>query len=179
MKNVLKYFSLMLAFLLVLTGCNFSLTKKDAKETVKDSIEKNKKATNYSEKVTVDLSMDQDGRKVTANAVIDGKYFKEGDNTLVSADVKAGTSGMSVEGKLYADITKDSVKLYGNYDNQWVKFDSATLGEEFKKVMSELEKEDLNNVNYIDYAKEVKSVKSDKKGHDKYTVVLDKDKLNA
>lgn len=180
MKKVFKYFSLMFALLLVLTGCNFS--KKESASSTKsklsDSLEKTDKATNFSEKVTVDFSMEQSGQKIAANATIDGKVYTEGDKTLLSANVKAGASGMSIEGQMYADIAKDSAKLYVNYAGQWYKLDTASLGAEFKEAMTKVSGTQVSSKELLDYAKENKEVKSDKDGQKKYNVVLDKDKLN-
>ena len=176
MKKVFKYFSLMLAFLLVLTGCNFS--KKDSKEEITNGFDKTNKATNYGEKVTVDFSVEQGGQKIAANAVIDGKVYTEGDNTLMSADITAGAYGMAVTGKLYVDANKDAVKVYVNYMNQWFKFDTTSLGIDLKEVMGEVSNKEFTGKDLMDLSKEVKEQKSDKKGEKKFKVVLDKEKLN-
>lgn len=179
MKKVLKYFSLMFAFLLVLTGCNFS--KKNAKEELTNGLEKTEKATNYSEKVTVDFSMDQEGKKIAANATIDGKVYTEGDKTLMSADITAGASGMTVNGKLYADIDKTAAKLYVNYMGQWIKLDTtslSSLGLDFKEIAGQADSANLSAKEILDYAKETKEVKSDRDGQKKYNVTLDKEKVN-
>ena len=176
MKKVLKYFSLMIAFLLVLTGCNFS--KKDGKEEISNGFDKTSKATNFSEKVSVDFSMESEGKKVAANATIDGKVYTEGEQTLMDASIKVGASGMTLEGKLYVDASKDAVKIYINYMGQWLKLDSAALGIDLKEVMSQNTTQQLTGKDLIDLSKEVKSVKSDKKGENKYNVVLDKEKMN-
>ena len=180
MKKGLKYLSLMFALLLVLTGCNFKSSKseKAAKDDLTNGLEKTEKANNFSEKVTVDLSMEQEGKKIAANATIDGKVYTEGEKTLLSADITAGASGMSITGKLYADIAKDSAKLYVNYMGQWIKFDTASLGTEFKDLMGQADTAQVSAKEILDYAKETKEVKSDKDGQKKYNVVLDADKLN-
>jgi hypothetical protein len=178
MKKVLKYLSLMFAFLLVLTGCNFSKKNSNSKEELADNLEKTGKATNFSEKVTVDFSMEQEGKKIAANATVDGKVYTEGDKKLMSADITAGASGMTVSGKLYADIDKTSAKLYINYMGQWMKLDAASLGIDFSQISSEATDENLSAKEILDYAKETKEVKSDKDGQKKYNVTLDKEKLN-
>lgn len=176
MKKVFKYFSLMIAFLLVLTGCNFS--KKDGKEEISNGFDKTSKATNFNEKVSVDFSMESEGKKVAANATIDGKVYTEGEQTLMDTSIKVGASGMTLEGKLYVDASKDAVKIYINYMGQWLKLDTAALGIDLKEVMSQNTTQQLTGKDLIDLSKEVKSVKSDKKGENKYNVVLDKEKMN-
>jgi len=178
MKKVVKYLSLMFAFLLVLTGCNFSKKNSNSKDDLADNLEKTGKATNFSEKVTVDFSMEQEGKKIAANATVDGKFYTEGDKKLMSADIAVGASGMTVSGKLYADIDKTSAKLYINYMGQWMKLDAASLGIDFSQISTETTDENLSAKEILDYAKETKEVTSDRDGQKKYDVTLDKEKLN-
>ena len=179
MKRFLKYFSVMLAFILVLTGCNApKVTKKSAKEKLTDSVEKSEKVTNFSEKVTVSLNFDQDGKTNSVSSTVEGKVYTEGDNTLMYADVKASAAGQSMGGTLYADITKESAKLYVNYMGTWLKADTSILGDTYKEVISKVEANKISSKEIMEYAKEVKEDKTDDQGYTSYLVTLDKEKLN-
>ncbi len=181
MKRFLKYFSVMLAFVLVLTGCNKpTITKKSAKDTLTENMEKTDSVTNFSEKVALHVQFEQDGKKVDVTLGSDGKVYTEGDITTISSDVKLSTTdNMSFDIKLFAESGKDNIKLYANYMGQWIKLDTSILGDEFKTEFAKISDKKISAKEIMDYAKEVKEEKSEKEGFNKYVVTIDKDKVNS
>lgn len=178
MKRFLKYFSILLAFTFMLTGCG--KVGKDAKKELVDAIKKTSEAKSVKEKVNATANFDVEGNKINVDLSGDLESYKENDEAFtVHGKFKAGAMGMSYDAELYFDSNKDGLAMYMNFLGQWMKSEKKYTSDELKQV--EQYKNILKEMKNLDYSKVIKSAKTakeDKKGYKKLDVVLDKDKIN-
>ena len=172
MKRSLKYFSILLAIILVLTGCgnNSTSSKKDAKEQLNDAIKKTNEANSFSAKFGLNLEASSNGSTMSASLTGNGDFNLK-DNTP-SAHYTANMSlfGMAQEIEGYVTVKDNKVYTYSKSEGDWTYSTSDYKAEDFST-------EKINTL--ADNAKEVKSVKSDKSGYTKLEVTIDKEKLNS
>ncbi len=179
MKRSLKYISLLVAFVLIATGCG----KKDAKTLFIDALNKTDAVNSINTKATADISMkDPDsGSNLNATATADFDLKSQDENSVqVHGNLTASSSGVSYTTEGYFDISKEKVGAYFNFLGQWFKFENEIDQEEMKKAMEEYEKVSSNySINDVaNYIKSAKEEESDKKGYTKLNIVFDKTKLN-
>ena len=178
MKRVLKYFSILLAFTFLLTGCG--KVGKDAKKELVDAIKKTNEVKGVKEKVDVTASFNMKEQKLNVELSGNLESYKENeDSATVHGKLKVGAMGMSYDTELYLDTNKEGVSMYVNLLGQWMKSEKKYSSEELKQL--EQYKNMFKEMKNIDYSKVIKSAKTakeDKKGYKKLDVVLDKDKIN-
>ena len=177
MKKSLKYFSILLALTLLLTGCKYG---KDAKNDFTKALDKNNELKSLKEKVNITASFNSEGKKVDIELSGDLDAYKESaDESSVHGKLKVGAMGTSYDTELYMNSNKEGYGLYLSLLGQWMKLEQKYSADELKQI--EQYKEMFKGMKGIDYTKVLKSVKttkSDKKGYTKLDVVIGKDKLN-
>ena len=179
MKRSLKYLSLLVAAILVVTGCNL---KTDPEKQLKEAIEKTSKATSVNEKINAEVSMKEDGKDVSLNLEGDfDEYMESEEKGALHGNLKLSSQGMSYSVEGYADIDKNIFGAYLNVAGTWIKFENKIDEEEFNKVIEQY-KDKFNTKDgdeFMKLVKEVKTEKTEEKGTTKLVVVFDKDKINS
>ena len=165
MKRSLKYFSLLLATLLVLTGCG---SKKDAKEQLNDALKKTGEAKSFSAKFEVKGNLSAQGSSTSIGLSGTGDINLK-DTPSAHYTSKVSLLGMNSESEGQAVVKDNKVYNYTKEEDGWVYSTEDYKAEDFST-------DKLNTL--ADNAKTVKSVKSDKKGYTKLEVTIDKDKLS-
>ena len=174
MKKGLKYFSLFLALILVLTGCGKKSSEtKENKEngnvSIEDAFEKTFDAKGFSVNGTVSMKMAVQGMNAEIKADIKGDVYK-GENLSSHLITTATAIGMNTKAETYTVVKDGEQYTYQKTDNEGWEYAKSKVTDSFKK-------EDF--VNALKEAKENKKVDSDKEGYTKYEVTFDTSKLTG
>lgn len=163
MKRSLKFLSLLLMVMLVLTGCK----KEDPKKQLENALEKLEKAESVSLKLDADLSVSAEGTTMAIGLGLNGDYSLK----TKAGHFKANVSmfGMNEESEMYMEEKDGYTYSYEKDDEGWTYT---------KTAVTEDEKKETKAADVLKEFKSVKEVKSDKKGYTKLEVVISKDKLN-
>lgn len=169
MKRSLKYFTLLVALLVVVTGCSFG--KKDSKTQLEDAVNKTVDAESGKVKADLTASVSMQGTTIDISMTADAEEYKESDNVLSGhAKVNMSLFGMSQSSEVYMDVKDGYLYTYTGSDGEW------TYTKSEYKVADKLSKEKISE--YIDKAKEIKEEKTDKKGYTKLLVTISSDEIN-
>lgn len=166
MKKAVKYFSLLLAVMLVLTGCG----KKDAKTTLDDAVKKMEDLESFNMKVTMDMSMEAEGTTIAMNLGLNGGMNVKEEKGHMTMDISL--FGMTQKAEMYTETKDGYTYTYTNSDDGWTYEKEAKKDDESSKA--EIEKFEK----MLEDSKTVKKVKSDKDGYTKLEVTIDKDAMN-
>lgn len=166
MKKSLKFFSLLIAILVMMTGCN--TTKKGAKEQLEDAIKKTSEVKGVTLKLDASMEATAEGTTMTVNLGMNGDYYND-DTPTSHFKTNVSLLGMSQEMEMYTEVKDGYNYTYTKSGDKWTYTKS-----EYKK--EETSPEQIKKV--LDNAKSVKEEKTDKKGYTKLVVAVDKDKIN-
>lgn len=166
MKKSLKFFSLLIAILVMMTGCN--TTKKGAKEQLEDAIKKTSEVKGVTLKLDASMEATAEGTTMTVNLGMNGDYYND-DTPTSHFKTNVSLLGMSQEMEMYTEVKDGYNYTYTKSGDKWTYTKS-----EYKK--EETSPEQIKKV--LDNAKSVKEEKTDKKGYTKLVVTIDKDKIN-
>lgn len=180
MKKALKYLSMLLVAVLVVTGCgkdNSKNSESNAEKNVsfEEALKNTLENTNmkFSVDATIEISADgnsidiMDPSKVNFNfsGTVDSKNNVKG--TAKVTGISDGETETEY-GDLYLDFANKKV-YSATYENESDKKEWTV-----EKLESTDEvKNQLNDTNFLQYVKESKKVDSDKDGYDKYEVSID------
>ncbi len=166
MKKSLKFFSLLIALLVIMTGCD--TTKKDAKGKLEDAIKKTSEAKGITLKLDASMETSAEGTTMAVKLGMNGDYYND-DIPTSHFTTNVSLLGMSQEMEMYTEV-KDG------YNYTYTK-----SGDKWTYTKTEYKKEDTSTEQIkkaLDNAKTVKEEKTDKKGYTKLVVTVDKDKIN-
>lgn len=166
MKKSLKFFSLLIALLVIMTGCD--TTKKDAKEQLEDAIKKTSESKGITLKLDASMEATAEGTTMTVSLGMNGDYYND-DTPTSHFTTNVSLLGMSQEMEMYTEVKDGYNYTYTKSGDKWTYTKS-----EYKK--EETSTEQIKEV--LDNAKSVKEEKTDKKGYTKLVVTVDKDKIN-
>lgn len=167
MKKNLKFLSILVAVILVLTGCG---TKKDAKTQLSDAIEKTKKMESAAIKLDVKAEMTSEGTTMALGLGMNGNVSGTGKDMKSHLNANVSFFGMNQETEMYTEVKDNYMYTYTKEDGKW-----TYTKEEYKEeetISTEKVTEILNK------AKSIKEEKSDKKGYTKLVVTVGADTLN-
>ncbi len=167
MKKSLKFLSLFIAILIVMTGCETSNTK-DAKTQLEDAIKKTSEAKGMALKLDASMEAAAEGTTMTVKLGMNGDFYND-DTPTSHFTTSVSLLGMSQESEMYTEVKDGYNYTYTKSGDKWTYTKS-----EYKK--EDASPEQIKKV--LDNAKSVKQEKSDKKGYTKLVVTVDKDKLN-
>lgn len=166
MKKEFKFFGLLIALLVIMTGCES--TKKDAKGELEDAIKKTSEVKGLALKLDASMEASAEGTTMTVNLGMNGDFYN--DNTPTSHfTTNVSLFGMSQTMEMYTEVKDGYNYTYTKSGDKWTYTKS-----EYKK--EETSPEQIKKV--LDNAKTVKKEKTDKKGYTKLVVTVDKDKIN-
>lgn len=169
MKRSLKYFTLLVALLVVITGCSFG--KKDSKTQLEDAINKTTDAKSAKVKMDLTASASMQGTTLDISMTADAEEYQQSDDVLSGhAKVNMSLLGMSQSSEVYMDVKDGYLYTYTGSDGEW------TYTKSEYKVADKLSKEKISE--YVNKAKEIKEEKSDKKGYTKLFVTISSDEIN-
>lgn len=168
MKEMLKYFSIMIMVLVLSTGCG---KEKDADKILEDAAAKMKEIESMSVKMTLDMALESEEMNLSASLIMDADMDKDKD---MHGTLKMTFLGISESAELYL-TEKDG------YNYTYTKADSLGEWELVKEKIEETEEnsdltEDLNEM--LESMTDVKEIKSDREGYTKLEVKVDMSKYN-
>ena len=175
MKKSLKYFSLFLALILVLTGCgkkNSTETKTNSSESGNGTVEEaftktfDSKGCSLDGSMTMQMSAQGMSMDVTMKMKGDAYY---GDTMSSHITTDTSMMGMNQTQETYTVVKDGEQYTYQKSDNDGWEYTKAAV------KTSSLNKDQF--LKYIKEAKENKKVDSDKEGYTKYEITLDSAKL--
>lgn len=167
MKKTIKYLSLLVITLLVVTGCG---SKKDPKNVLEDALNnmRDVKSASIAAKFTVGMKSEE--MTLNMDFDVDGKYDE---NKNFYMKIKTSLFGFTENQEMYI-IEKDGLTYtYTGNDDGW----TYTTEEASQLVPLPDEEWDESIDELLGMIKEVKEEKTDRDGYTKLTVTLDKDKL--
>lgn len=166
MKKGLKFLSLFVALLIIMTGCDN--TKKDAKSELEDAIKKTSEVKGVALKLDASMEASAEGTTMTISLGMNGDFYNA-DTPTSHFKTNVSLLGMSQEVEMYTEVKDGYNYTYTKSGDKWTYTKS-----EYKKEEASTEK--IKEV--LDNAKSVKEEKTDKKGYTKLVVTVDKDKIN-
>lgn len=175
MKKSLKYFSILLALVLVLTGCGKKDKKEEAKSSSSDdfaaAIEKTSNVKGFKMNLNADVKMSYQGTEIPMSIVMNGDVYSDLENPSahMNMTMDMGALGGKQTMEMYTIVKDGQQYNYSNTNNAW-----EVEKQEFKK--SEVNKDEI--LNKIKEAKGVEKVDSDKDGYTKYQVTVEASKIN-
>lgn len=167
MKRSLKYLSILVALLVIVTGCG----TKDPKTQLSDAINKVNDAKSFSVKMDGNLSMSSQGMEIKASVNVSGDVNLENDEPTAhytgSLSIPMLGGDQPLEG--YIKTKDGKVYTYTKEDSSW---DVETA--DYKKEDYSMDK--IKEA--LDKAKSVEKVDSDKKGYTKLVVTVSSSDIN-
>lgn len=170
MKRNLKYLSVLVALLLVVTGCSLN---KDPKTKVLDAIEKVENAKSFNFELKGDLSLAAQGVEVTGKASITGEVLFEdyGPSIHYRGNVSIPLLGDDQDVESYVIATQNG-KLYTYEKEQYGWTREITDYENKKFSLKELK-------DAVEKAKSIEKAESERSGYTKYVVTISSDDVNG
>ncbi len=167
MKKRLKYLSIVILLLVMVTGCGI----KDPKTQLSDAIEKVNSAKSFNIKMDGNLSLAAQGAEVKGSVNISGDVNIENDEPSAhyTGNISIPLLGGDQQLEGYVKTKDGKVYTYSKTDGDW-----TVEEEEYKKEDFSIDqiKETL------DKAKSIEKVDSDKKGYTKLVVTVSNSDIN-